>query len=756
MIGFDDYIERLKSQAAFLKPTQTYHIGYSWPPSSTKDVIPVTLVELDRKKCHSRENIFQMSYVGKSDDICVKRAPIKLEDMFNRCDHNHRRIVLIEGVQGSGKTALSLSIVQRWGRGELFKQFKAVIYVPLHDESTRKSSYIEELFPSKGQIEQQVITDLVRECDGQYLLFILDGWDDLPVSMQQNSFFTKLIGSSGVLTETPLRKSSVIITSRPISSYTLYSFVSLNIMILGFSDNTLKIFFSKSFKADTKAVALFEKIKKYPELANSYHLPLNASILVHIYNCTTETDLISRYDIFNELILSYIYHHFLKKERRLPNSDSFNDLPDDVFPHFMKLSKMAFEALDDGRTIFSSEDIDSDHLGLLQGYSERDDTLSFKFTYHAFQELMAAYYISKQPHEDQLYCFNKLLYDRRFIPVLQFYATITKLEGPSLTDVILNIIRDDDRDRLLHALYCLREIPHSAAFKRVSHELRVSGLILGDSSSFKSLTSEDCQCVGIFLSHSSSIGEEITEIDVSMNNCSIDDDSCCSLVQGLLSGGVKPKMNLVLSLSFNNINDKGAESLSHIIRHGNLRLSQLNLSKNYSLSNSGASYIAEGLRYHSLNKLTLSCCGLTPEFAKMIEELLRKNTSLLSLDISSNEILDDGAFSIAKALEENQTLTELYLDSCGIQTKGLEYLFSSLRVNSSLKFLSVANSIGFPMIDNNITKESLLSALATLPENAALEVVRVALEPQVTMKIQTSVNSMYDFVKLHIQCKSVT
>ena len=56
--------------------------------------------------------------------------------------------------------------------------------------------------------------------------------------------------------------------------------------------------------------------------------------------------------------------------------------------------------------------------------------------------------------------------------------------------------------------------------------------------------------------------------------------------------------------------------------------------------------------------------------ASCVGELLKVNSSLQELFILGNPIGDDGMSSVADGLQCNNTLTELYVNSCGFSVKG--------------------------------------------------------------------------------------
>ena len=56
--------------------------------------------------------------------------------------------------------------------------------------------------------------------------------------------------------------------------------------------------------------------------------------------------------------------------------------------------------------------------------------------------------------------------------------------------------------------------------------------------------------------------------------------------------------------------------------------------------------------------------------AKYISQLLNGTHTLQELDISSNDISDDGIAEILEALQHNKSLTRLDVHMCGLSAKG--------------------------------------------------------------------------------------
>ena len=72
---------------------------------------------------------------------------------------------------------------------------------------------------------------------------------------------------------------------------------------------------------------------------------------------------------------------------------------------------------------------------------------------------------------------------------------------------------------------------------------------------------------------------------------------------------------------------------------------------------------------------------------------MQENTCLKTLDLSNNGVDNDGADTVAKALEANVCLEDLSLNSNRVGLKGLTNIFKALGKNENLKILRVSVSV---------------------------------------------------------------
>ncbi|CAE7356703.1 Nlrc3 [Symbiodinium necroappetens] len=121
-----------------------------------------------------------------------------------------------------------------------------------------------------------------------------------------------------------------------------------------------------------------------------------------------------------------------------------------------------------------------------------------------------------------------------------------------------------------------------------------------------------------------------------------------------------------LSVTNSILDKEGCEELGK-----NLRVKMLNLTRNTMLDGSLAALSAGLVDNRSVLHANLSCLLLGDAHVKAIADVLRSQSSQLqTLDLSKNEIEDDGAAALAEVLPANQCLRNLILCSNRISTVG--------------------------------------------------------------------------------------
>ena len=531
----------------------------------TNKIFRLALVKTEKIRTHNVEDEFlrQKTIAGKVDDILEKGVEkIELKDIFQCTESDQRsqsdqgtesdgkpKKVLLEGAPGCGKSTLALQICRLWSEGKLFQEYKLVILVRLRDPAVQNAKSISDLLPCHDETMAQDIEILIRESIGDNVLFVLDGWDEIPPSAPGHALILSLIERR------QLHESSIIITSRPTSSANLHPLISSRIEILGFTKDELRRYFSDCLRDNAVAVeTLLKKISENPAVEGSCYLPMNASVIVHLFKCEENLHFSTQYSIFSALIRNLIVRHLRKNglREKIPSLKSLDDLPELINSPFKYLCELAYNGVVEDKVTFDIDFSSSfDTLGLLQGvesFAGCGISHSYNFLHLSIQELLAAFHIATRfKPSKQTSQFKKLLNQARFSAVFGFYAAKTKLQTPGINDVVMNIVgkctvehpKYEDKALLLSLLRCLFEaqdsslcqlvveqrVKHSRSFKNF-FQFFTGGLSAHISEldlSGTSLNPIDCLAVGYFLMNIRS------DLDVNLWLCHIGDEGCKAL-----------------------------------------------------------------------------------------------------------------------------------------------------------------------------------------------------------------------------------
>ena len=702
-----------------------------WLPSPTRKIFNLAIIKKERIQRGKIDDEFVRKTIrGQVDDILSKKSPIELEKLFTNIE-GERKVILIDGAPGSGKSTLTVHICQRWSSGELFQEFTIVILVQLRDPGVQSAQSIADLIPCPDIESAQQVASVIKANLGRGILWVLDGWDELPSHLREKSFLRDMIIPPA---KSPITQSSVIVTSRPISSGELSELVSSRIEVLGFTWEEQRQYFTECLKEDTKAVdTLTERLSENPAIEGSCYLPLNASIVANVY--LSDGSLPSTvYGIFSSLVQHCLSHYLcerLGKTQQQARLASLDSLPQELQASFNQLCKLAFTGISQNKVTFSHSDLEAVkdsalicEVGLLQATpSILSDgrTVYYNFIHLSIQEMLSAVYISRMPASKQISTFDSLFRDSRFSAVFQFYAAITKLRTsrPFLSklprrlcpvpagvlDLVRKIIKKQrSKPLLVSLLHCLYEAQDPSLCQFVAEQLR-SGLYLGSTS----LTPVDSLAIGYFLSSVSLTTRNAKEFEVNLYDCSLGDAGTKSLMQSICRS-IDPhstvNTHLYIILRNNEIHEGSASHIAEVLNSTSIVTT---LSLGDPIGDKGLQTIFDTLKQNkTLKHLNVSDCGMTDTGVASLADALHTNNTLETLNISSNAIHEEGASHISEILNSTSIVSTLVLCDNPIGDKGLQTIFDALKQNKTLKVLNVYNC---GMTDTGVA--SLADALHT-------------------------------------------
>ena len=433
-----------------------------WPPSPGREFISLAVVE--GQSC--RDEYIGHTLRGNVKQVLHSRREISIKQILEPVKgQNKLRLVLLEGAPGIGKSTLAWELCRKWEELSCMQQYSLVVLLRLREEKVQQISEVSHLFISYESKHKKSLVEEVSESQGSSVLFILDGFDELPKTLQKEGFLLDLIRGD------VLPASTVLVTSRPSATAELLTSCSpKHIEILGFTQESVKAYASSIFSSEP------EKLKKFldsisagenPAINSLMYVPLNAAIIVRIYlDCKSDSLLPHTLTELYTLLCLTILNRDLKIR-----VDKFEDLPVDLHRQFLHLSQIAFEGILNEEVIFHSIPPGFVHFGFLDAVSALygGGRVSYNFLHLTLQEFFAAYHISHLGSSG-LEVFKQHGKDKRWNVVWRFVAGLTKFEHYKShmdSDLFIESREDSETKISLFTIQCLFEAQNMDLFSSI-------------------------------------------------------------------------------------------------------------------------------------------------------------------------------------------------------------------------------------------------------------------------------------------------
>ena len=395
----------------------------------------INLACIDRKCIKSREYsdvTKAMVMDGNVDAIEETKGPIKFSEIAKGISlpsssseqEDDRRLILVEGAPGVGKSTFAWEFCRKWMNGEIAQQYHLVLLLRLRDKRIREAKNLKDLFfnPSRSEESLAVYNELKNSQQFQALI-ILEGYDELPDNSRNDplSVFNELI--SGKL----LPLATVLVTSRPWATKDLHEqhtcHIYQHIEVLGFTKKQIKEYINKNVGEEKVRSGLNSYLEKHPQIRSGMYIPLNSAIVVAVYKDNIENDRQTLPNTITELYsccIEILIRRHLKRNTGLPEGNEMNlpainlCVPSDVHRNFAHMCHLAFSGIVEAtevKLIFSESELpeDFDNLGFMDSvtdlYVTGETVSSHNFLHLTFQEFFAAVHISTMSKEQQLQYF---------------------------------------------------------------------------------------------------------------------------------------------------------------------------------------------------------------------------------------------------------------------------------------------------------------------------------------------------------------
>lgn len=695
-----DYQEQLrKYYSNMTKET----LNDKWPGRFVEQVIPTNLAKITREKVYrsTADAFTQITLHGNIDEIDQSKVPISKECLFEEGS----RCIVAQGAAGIGKSMFSRELAHDWAMKEcMMENFQLLQVVPLRSTCFHNVNTVYDLlYPQPSKAVQQMIAS----SEGERLLLILDGFDELPEELQEkSSIFGHLISGS------ELPKARIIITSRPKAVKVIEHLIgsgctlTMNVEILGFQLQNIESCVQHSLSDKTQQQAFLKYIGDNVVIKNMMYIPLHTAIVIELYkqelvSGTVDNCAMTLTQLFKDLCRCLLYRDISSKQ--LDDVPSFEELQLDFLPDSMQnlfiiLSKKAFQSLAKQELIIELHPkMQFDHMGFMRSITVQSSRLfahlhsSYSFHHLTIQEFLAAFYLwhTQEPFR-QIEMIQELPVDHQSM-VIRFLAGLSQFKkvgwAKAMESVGICLSSQEDGGCNSMLLNCLFEAQDAEACANVFQS--------DQNINYSPMTSTqfDYFALGYCIANSGQ--------GCKWRLCAIGGEGLAAIASGIsaVHGNPNGRIDLIkLSYRGDCVNNLGLlpECIIENIR-------ELNLS-NCGLNNEACMWLSKFLTsLSSLRQLDIGDNPFTGGSTANIFISLSKLNNFQYLDLLHAQLDEADIDALHSLVKKTGTLKNLIIGRCQMPPKLVEMMVDIVLADSSLENVSFMN-IDFPRLATHLAK----------------------------------------------------
>ena len=737
-------------------PTHPHEVplGFVGTCPINKKMIPQVALVRNGKEIHhvqleSFGDIFQSSKVAKAK----LHGTVATDQEFNH-------VTIVEGVAGSGKSAMCWYMSNHWHKQMLFQEFPLFVFISLSDPAIRSARTLADFIPHPCEEMRKAVADQISKTEGEGLALVVDGIDEAPLSFDNlgSPFLEVLIDAIF-----SWKKAAVLVTSRPCSPQLKFLKSCVEnyelIFMCGFSLSGALVFtmFSNQDKPLNKL------LQEHVSFMSLSQLPFNAAIAAQIIRETTDCSNLPQTQ--TELVLAFLLQFIQKCTEGDLTTDKICEmvkaphhcinwlLPNTLKQAFRDFGKIAIDMKASGTTMILANqkpDTLSTELftGLMQGttsfdYKHAIDSLQqrqYRFPHSIIQDFFIAFSLHYMESDKVVQYLQNEMKRCSISPVLSFYAGLTGLRKLSCLNPLLQHLTPIPSPDisiqivlflLLNAVYesqsreAIQYVIYQISLK---HDLHNGPVRLELSSLPPYIPRTIYLPLAYFLVN---VNFDNKLLAVNLANNSIDDEVFETIVDCLRAvksnTATRPvrnsnlnSVNVILLMDNNALTHQSSCYLFETVQkleQKTMVFGFLSLRGNWQKETTITHEALESLVLcvsltPALQGLDISGNGITGDHINYITALLEGSGTLQSLNLSDNDIGSELSL-LAPALLRS-SLRVLSLSRSQLSDSALELLGSVLKENQSLECLDVS-------FNHVITTVGLTKFLACLTRNDVLK-----------------------------------
>ena len=694
-----------------------------------------------------------------------------------------------------GKTTLVKEICIRWAEGKMLTSDKLVLLLLLRDPNVQKITDLPKLIEHFTTSSNSKVTQLHSYLEGSHgadVTLIIDGFDELSDSLRKESFFTKLIEKE-ILPEANIVVTSRLTASASLHVIVDKRIEILGFDQGSRKQYIDQAFQDSPFKLEK----LHNHFQQCPTIDAMCYIPLIMSIILYLCKCDQENLPRTASKMYQSFVCHIICHFLKRTGKMGDDEyfNQIDQLPQAVQHALHKLEKTAFDGLCEDKIVFSINDLpefcqdDPTCYGLFQSvecYSL--DTIgkpiqSLNFLHLGIQEYFAAKHVATLPNDDVYGLLSMSFLVRstkrsgfshvtvphyeslsaRLSNMWVIYCGITGGQSAPLRHYLQTSYRDD----VLLLTPSMIPLRHPAAKNVVSasqlgspsnqensNTLTVAMQILEDPLKLVCLfqcfqEAQDniiCKILSKALLDNKKISfhgnrllpHEVVSLgcflvkscrkwnEVDLWECHIGDHGFNLLHHYLCISNTNIQEITTINFSCNGLTAASSSAISDFVtRYRPYRLVLYDNS-----INTVKDIAAAVIQATTVKDLRISDISLLAQDTLLVADMMM---CIEVLHIAGNNLGNDGAVTLSKALLKTKTLRELNISRNEIKTAGAIAVANGLSQNYSLKLLQMQrNAIGKDgvtklakaIISNTVLEGLLLDGDDTIDEDSAMIMVR--------------------------------